>query len=167
MEFNELLEQCKSKKLKTTLEKIYKESKEDGVDFNIYDDMLDTLFDVEIEEDFDENVMAYFEPSEVNKEIENDGWFDYQLHEDFAKLLRSWKWNNGFYRYRKWRFGRLKTRTLSEVMRQSSRNCRKTWAGSVRKSDGERSRNHFQKGMFSPSGTTTRISFWGTRQTKL
>jgi len=54
---------------------------------------LTNKFDVELDEDFDRNVFMYFEPSEVNAELENDGWFDNDLNESYAKLLEGWNWD--------------------------------------------------------------------------
>lgn len=93
MSFKKLLTLCKSKRLKTVVENIYNQTKANGYEAYIYADMVDALFDVEIKEDYGEDVFSYFDEGEYKKN-ENDGWQDSHIEKNFARLLKGWKWEN-------------------------------------------------------------------------
>jgi len=59
----------------------------------IHGDMTNTKFDVELEEDFDSNLFMWFEPSELNTDIDHDGWFEEELNKAYANLLEGWNWD--------------------------------------------------------------------------
>lgn len=95
IEIKELLALCKSKKLKDLIKIIYDESIIKGIEFDIYD-MGYVLFDIETKEDFGKDIISYFQIglySNTKKE-KNDGWLDYDIHSEFAKLLIGFKWEN-------------------------------------------------------------------------
>lgn len=89
----DLIPQCKSVKLKKVLLKIYNRCVNEDIEVYV-DDQTDYKFDVELEEDFDENILSYLEEGEINEKLEIDGWNDAPLDADFAKLLSGWKWKN-------------------------------------------------------------------------
>jgi len=92
MPLDELLAMAEPK-LKALISKLVAKAIKDGLNYNIYD-IKTKWYDVELEDDFDRNMMMYFEPNEVDEELENDGWFDADLEKGYAKLLRGWNWDD-------------------------------------------------------------------------
>ena len=89
----ELINLCKTKKLKSVVEKVYNEAKANGLDVYVFTDMTNMLFDIETKRDFVSNVVSYFEKGSYIKG-EDDGWQDSELDKNFAKLLKNWNWDN-------------------------------------------------------------------------